>query len=145
MLGKVLLQHVPLLKGLKAKVYNGKETLFWRDKWPGDSSLLGSALTNISLSESYKCVKDNWNHGSGWYWSALHGLLPHQDLRLLNTTSIRADDNERDATCWELSSNEKFSLSLDYEALMSLATSVVDATWSRIWKLHIPQKMRQFI
>ena len=145
MLGKVLLQHVPLLKGLKAKVYNGKETLFWRDKWPGDSSLLGSALTNISLSESYKCVKDNWNHGSGWRWSALHGLLPHQDLRRLNTTSIRADDNERDATCWELSSNGKFSLSLDYEALMSLATSVVDATWSRIWKLHIPQKMRQFI
>ena len=28
---------------------------------------------------------------------------------------------------------------------MPQATTVVDATWSRIWKLHIPQKMRQFI
>ena len=90
----------PLInKGLKAKVYNGKETLFWRDKWLRDSPLLGSPLTNISLSEPYKCVKDYWNHGSDWRWNVLHGLLPHQYLRRLNTTSIRVDDNEREATC----------------------------------------------
>ena len=130
---------------LKAKVYNGKETLFWRNKWLRDSPLLGSALTNISLLESYKFVKDYWNHGSGWRWNVLHCLLPHQDLRQLNTTGIRADDNEREATCWGLSNNRKFPLSSTYEVLMPPATTVVDATWSKIWKLHIPQKMRQFI
>ena len=136
----------PLInKGLKAKVYNEKETLFWRDKWLGDSPLLGFALTNISLPRSYKCVKDYWNHGLGWGWNVLHSLLPHQDLRRLDTTSIRADDNERDTTCWGLSNSGKFSLSSAYQALMPSATAVIEATWSRIWKLHIPQKMQQFI
>ena len=79
----------PLInKGLKAKVYNRKETLFWGDKWLGDSPLLGFALTNISFPESYKCVKDYWNHELGWGWNVLHSLLPYQDLRRLDMTSI---------------------------------------------------------
>ena len=84
----------PLInKCLKAKVYNGKETLLWRYKWLGDSPLSDSTLTSISLPESYKWVKDYWNHGLGWLWNVFHGLLPHQDLRKLTTTSILVDDN----------------------------------------------------
>ena len=44
-------------QGLKSKVYNGKNTLFWRDIWLEDSPLLDSTLKDISLEQSYKTVE----------------------------------------------------------------------------------------
>ena len=44
-------------KGMKSKVYNGKNTLFWRDIWLEDSPLLNFTLKDISLEESYKTVE----------------------------------------------------------------------------------------
>ena len=53
-------------KGMKSKVYNGKNTLFWRDIWLEDSLLLDLALKDISLEESYKTVEMYWRGQGGW-------------------------------------------------------------------------------
>ena len=44
-------------KCMKSKVYNGKNTLFWRDIWLEDSLLLDLTLKDISVADSYKTVE----------------------------------------------------------------------------------------
>ena len=44
-------------KGMKSKVYNGKNTLFWRDIWLEDYTLFDLTLKDISLEESYKTIE----------------------------------------------------------------------------------------
>ena len=47
--------------------------------------------------------------------------------------------------CWGLTSNGKFSISSDYDTLMSPSSDDPDSTRSLIWKLSIPFKIRHFL
>ena len=53
-------------KCMKSKVYNGKNTLFWRDIWLEDSPLLDLTLKDIGLEKSYKTVEMHWSGQRGW-------------------------------------------------------------------------------
>ena len=49
-----------LCKGIKVNIYNGRETLFWRDTWLGNTPLISVALREISMVGSFKGVSDYW-------------------------------------------------------------------------------------
>ena len=134
-----------LKKGIQTRVYNGKDTLFWRDRWVGNSPLLNTAISNPSLPDSYRCVEDYWKPGLGWMWNSLHGFLPSHTLRRLSTMLIRSDDEGKDSMCWGLTSNGKFSISSAYDALMPPSLDDPDSTWNLIWKLYIPPKIHHFL
>ena len=55
-----------LSTGLRRKVYNGEDTLFWRDTWLGEGPLINMALHPLPLDESFKTVKDYWTSNSNW-------------------------------------------------------------------------------
>ena len=42
-----------LAKGVRRKIYNGADTLFWKDIWLGNEPLQQKALVDFSLVESY--------------------------------------------------------------------------------------------
>ena len=77
--GSVVAKSI-IKKGMKSKVYNGKNTLFYRDKWLENSLLLDSTLKDIILEESYKTVEMYWSGQGGWVWEALQGKPPPQIL-----------------------------------------------------------------
>ena len=43
---------------VRKNVYNGANTLFWRDSWLGDKPLLHMTTTDLSMAESYKTMKE---------------------------------------------------------------------------------------
>ena len=52
-------------KKIKVNAYNGKYTMFWRDKWLEDRPLLDDTLWDIPESESYKTIQDYWEVARG--------------------------------------------------------------------------------
>ena len=43
---------------LRAKVYNGVNTLFWREGWIGNAQIIEQTPTTLPLAESFRTVKD---------------------------------------------------------------------------------------
>ena len=54
-------------KGMKSKVYNGMNTLFWRDIWLEDFPLHDLTRKDISLEESYKTMEMYWSCSTSNY------------------------------------------------------------------------------
>ena len=59
--GIVVAAHI-ISTGLRNKVYNGEDTLFWRDTWLCETPLLNLALQPLSSAESYKKVEKIIGH-----------------------------------------------------------------------------------
>ena len=72
-------------------------TLFWKDVWFGDQTLLNFALVVISSVESFKIVRDYWHPLSGRDWAKLDTLLPSHITHRLATTMLNSDANIEDA------------------------------------------------
>ena len=83
-------------KGMKSKVYNGKNTLFWRLE---DSPLLDLTLKDISLEECYKTVDMYRSEQGGWVWEALQGKVPPQILLKMGTMMVRSNSSGEDGFC----------------------------------------------
>ena len=94
-----------LLKGTRRRIYNGLDTLFWRDTWLGDTPLLNVALRTISLVDSYKTVHEYWTPSEGWRWNLITGLLPPHIEDRLKAVLVRQDADNKDGTCWGLTSH----------------------------------------
>ena len=93
-----------LLKmGLTSRIFNGKDTLFWRDKWLGDLPLLN----------------DYWMPQVGWRWSSLRRMLPSKLLSKISNVILRQDDEGKDDICWGLTSSSCFSIHSAYESLLN--------------------------
>ena len=109
-----------LLKlGLTTRIFNGKDTMFWRDKWLADLPLLNHALKTPSLLESYRTVNDYWMPRVRWRWNSLRGMLPSEMLRKISNVILRQDGEGKDDICWGLTSSGRFSIFLAYESLLN--------------------------
>ena len=54
-----------LQKGMKSRVYNGRDTLFGQDKWLEDIPLINLATKEVSVEDSVKTVEAYWHNISG--------------------------------------------------------------------------------
>ena len=71
-------------KGIRSRILNGKNTLFWRDIWVGHLPLIDLALKDLRLVDSFKTVSHFRNDASGWK-IPLDGMLPPYILDKLGT------------------------------------------------------------
>ena len=76
---------------------------------------------------------------------ALDGMLPPHILDKLGTILVRPNEERHDGTCWGLSNDGKFSLKSAYNMLTTQMNTSVDSTWSLIWKLKVPPKIKMFV
>ena len=60
-----------IIKGIRSRILNGKNTLFWRDIWVGDLPLIDLALKDLRLVNSFKIISHFWNDATGWKMSML--------------------------------------------------------------------------
>ena len=134
-----------LRKGNRKRVHDGRDTLFWRDTWSGDSPLLNLAMKPVPMADSYKCVSAYWSSGEGWNWSSLAGLLPNQIEDLLHVVLLRQCLEGRDNICWGFTNDGRFTIKSAYLATLTCNCSHPSIEWKRIWKLQDPLRIRTFL
>ena len=85
-------------KGIRSRILNGKNTLFWRDILVGNLPLIYLALKDLRLVDSFKTVIHFWNDATGWK-IPLDGMLPPYILDKLGTILVRPNEEGHDETC----------------------------------------------
>ena len=99
----------------------------------------------IPLVESYETVKDYWSPLGSWNWSMLHGLVAPQTENQLAVVFNRQDNQTRDGICWGHSIDGLFIVKSAYILVNHSNERHKTGVWKQIWRLHVPQKIRNFI
>ncbi|CAL8132777.1 unnamed protein product [Prunus armeniaca] len=110
-----------VLNGLKWRVGNGDNILFWKDNWAGCGPLENFATISLSDDLLEWTVSDFLTE-QGWNTNWLLGCLPLDVL----------------------TSNGEFSVKTAYLSLFTEETNH-SRNWDTIWKLHVPPKIKTFV
>jgi zinc-binding in reverse transcriptase len=125
---------------------NGKDTMFWQDRWIGECALMSHfhhlfQLCQLSNIFVYEVVR---SRGLALSLSrTLTGVLLVELNALYNMVSTIYISAESDQMCWRLAPNGKFSTHKVYQWLMF--RSITDISADLWWNLPIPLKIKVFM
>lgn len=133
-----------LERGIRKHPRNGRRTMFWTDKWietyplarAVDGSLLGNHID--------RTVADYSEHGRGWKWEELLDKVPDDVVGKLRLFIVSEKEEDTDDIYWSWESSGMFSVSSAYHSANGDNVSVQDASWERIWKFKVPNRMKAF-
>lgn len=128
---------------IRFTVNNGRDTRFWMDSWIQDKPLqdtLGNQ--NLHVTSNAK-VNDLWDINRGWKWEELPNIP--ENIRQRLEVKIVADGEVGDEISWASTASGIFSINSAYNLIKGQETNMQEQTWSKIWKLKIPSKMKTFL
>jgi len=117
---------------------------FWFCPW---SSLgyIGLMVPYIDIHDLHLSVNDVLS-SSGPHFQVLYSHLPPQASNFINNMNIRSNPSLEDAFIWALNKNGVYTTKSGYAWLLSHTSTVINvqhsATWSWIWKLKLPEKLK---
>lgn len=130
-----------LRKGVRWKIRNGTETLFWRDCWVREVPLLSLVISQPPTDLLDCTVREFWQEDHGWDFTCLREWLPAailQDLRGIHLTA--AESSETDVCLWSPGINGRFSLSSAKLLIRHPQVSTPSSIWRRLWKFKGPAR-----
>ena len=134
-----------LTKGVRGKITNGGNMMFWRDIWLMGMSLLEVATKEIPPVNFYKLVRDYWFAVQGWDWDTLQDLLPHHILDVLAPVLLIDTEENEEGFLWEPTPTGSFTVKSAYSLAVGNGELSQFAWWSRIWKTKVPQRLKALV
>ncbi|CAL2241387.1 unnamed protein product [Prunus armeniaca] len=132
-----------VLNGLKWRVSNGDNILFWKDNWAGCGPL--ENFFTISLSDDLlEWTVSDFLTEQGWNTNWLLGCLPLDVVQKIHCIHAGFNHTEVDSCIWQLTSNGEFSVKTTYRSLFTEETNHT-WNWDTIWKPHVPSKIKTFV
>jgi ribonuclease HI len=138
-----------LSKGLVRRIGDGNTTRIWQDRWlPGHFN--GKPITT-PVRPQVDLVSDLLTPSGRWNAELIKQLFFDVDAQAILSMPVRGMGN--DSWAWELERHGMYSVRSAYHCLFkeqwqqqdtAQASSSGDITWSRIWKLCVPPKVRVF-
>ncbi|CAL2228907.1 unnamed protein product [Prunus armeniaca] len=135
--------HTLSMAGLKWRVGNGDNILFWKDNWAGCGPLENFATISLSDDLLEWTVSDFLTE-QGWNTNWLQGCLPLDVVQKNHCIHAGLNHTEVDSCIWQLTSNGEFSVKTTYLPLFTEETNHT-WNWDTIWKLHVPPKIKTFV
>ncbi|KAK8500333.1 hypothetical protein V6N12_068820 [Hibiscus sabdariffa] len=89
-------------------------------------------------------VRDMVDEGGNWDWHRLLQLVPKESLEHIASIHPPYDSLGEDRPQWRWEPNRQFSSQSAYMFLNTVMTVGQRDIWKRIWKLHVPQRVRVF-
>ncbi|KAK3229436.1 hypothetical protein Dsin_001317 [Dipteronia sinensis] len=131
-------------KGLKWRVGNGSQILFWTDVWISEfGSLKCQATVPLSVDQLLKKVSD-YIYDEEWNIHKLKSILPwHIVLRIISI-HICWRKSELDKAIWGLSKSGDFSVKSAYDFHYKFC-GISSWQWNFIWKLRLPPRVLSFL
>ncbi|KAK3193441.1 hypothetical protein Dsin_024751 [Dipteronia sinensis] len=131
-------------KGLKWRVGDGCQIMFWIDDWVPEIGILQShALSTLSADQLSEKVS-NFMTNEDWDIQKLSSVLPWNIVhRIMNIHAGRRQSGH-DKVIWGLSNNGDFSVKSAYDTHYMIDASF-SWKWNFLWKLQIPLRVQSFL
>ncbi|GLT87533.1 hypothetical protein SLE2022_056120 [Rubroshorea leprosula] len=134
------------------KIDEGKDMLFWHEKWVGDKPLKEKFNRLFSLSrEKDACIADmgQWNNGEWmWTWRWTRNLFVWEINLLQELCSmlegIKLTQGEDDNWIWKHNSKGRYTVKSAYNIINQNQESRQDAQYKLIWDNKLPLKISAF-
>ena len=133
--------------GFRKKVGNGREVLFWTDRWLGEYPLsdlypqLFSVATDIGISVAL--VLDSRNINLVFRRQLTGGLRDEWYSLVSQMRVVHLDIDETDTLSWRWNTNGRFTVNSFYSWLEY--GGIQNVTFNTIWKAKIPFKIKIFL
>ncbi|GAU42452.1 hypothetical protein TSUD_235210 [Trifolium subterraneum] len=116
---------------------------FWFTPW----TALGSLVPYVDIHDLRPSVKDVISTGNP-HTQCLYTHLPSLVSDVINNTNFKFNDSIKDAFIWTNNKNDIYTTKSGYSWLFSLRDPVTNHnpshSWSWIWKLQLPEKIKFF-
>ncbi|VFQ81409.1 unnamed protein product [Cuscuta campestris] len=123
------------------KINSGTETKFWLDTWVGEEPLINFIQDVGALRNMHAAVADMWDDMSGWKWDHLPNL-PANIVSYLHLLVLDRCSSRRDEVYWKHKPSGKFSVASAYNMIKGVNSNLQEKSWSMIWKLKVPSKIK---
>ncbi|CAN1761174.1 Putative ribonuclease H protein At1g65750 [Linum perenne] len=131
-------------KGIHWSIRNGRNTLFWTDRWIDSGAVLIDHAINLQEVDSSLSVSDFCTNNC-WDLQKLRSVLPEAFvLQVYGMTPPRADGGT-DCRSWGLEGDGVFSVKSAYCMLREIEGGDSGSNWSKIWRWEGPNKIRHFM
>ncbi|CAL1392202.1 unnamed protein product [Linum trigynum] len=134
-----------LKKGFAINIKDGKQTYFWLDPWLMQVPLIEHASAELTEEMKQRRVAELWEHDRGWRLEEFQHLLPPQIVDKIRAILIDPLAVGGDKIIWNLTSNGHFSVNSAFKAEQSSQSLQNDPIWKKIWRLHVPERVRVFV
>ncbi|CAN1746300.1 Putative ribonuclease H protein At1g65750 [Linum perenne] len=130
--------------GIHWNIGNGRNTLFWTDRWIDSGAVLIDHAINIQEVDSSLSVSDFCNNNC-WDLQKLRSVLPEAFVLQVYGMSPPRADGGTDCRAWGLEGDGVFSVKSAYGMLREIKGGDNGNNWSKIWKWEGPNKIRHFM
>ena len=140
----IMMQRDIIRKGIRWKIGNGHNILFWLDNWLTHTNLL--ELTSRAPAEVDLTVRlSHFIRPNGlWDWPKLQALLPSHILTQIKGIPLPATPT-LDTPVWGLTSHGDFTVKSATWLAHNIATPAQCWPFKLIWKLDLPPKLLIFL
>lgn len=127
--------------GLSHKVNRGHETKFWLDTWVEEKPLIDFIQDMGECHNMHVSVADMWDETSGWKWNNLPNL-PANIISRLHSMVLGTQSRMPDEVYWNQEPSGNFSITSAYNMIRGFNLQLQDNSWTIIWKLKVPNKVK---
>jgi ribonuclease HI len=141
-----------VLCGLKSMLQNncswivgdGRDIEAWNHVWIEENLVLMQQFT-IPQELHGARVCDLVDENGCWNWNLMRDWMPLDVQRKIAAIMPPHIDNGSDILAGAGGRCADFSVSYMYDKLREYSMYEVDPVWSKIWKLHVPERVRSFV
>ncbi|PHT33832.1 hypothetical protein CQW23_25632 [Capsicum baccatum] len=136
-------------QGLKWHLATGSFINFFHDPWIGPKILIRNLIHGPLLRHEYTLPLAHFRQQGNWNFSSLSFNLPQSIISLIHNIHFSVYNRSHDRISWGLTSSGKFTVKSCFMELLAnteqKASAGTSTNLSWIWKLHLPQKINQFL
>ncbi|GAU25827.1 hypothetical protein TSUD_30910 [Trifolium subterraneum] len=134
-----------LKEGFSWRADSGSSS-FWFTPWTA-LGRLGSLVPYVDIHDLQLSVKDVLSIGNP-HTQSLYTQLPPLASDIVNNANFKFNDSIEDAFIWTNNKNDTYTTKSGYNWLLSLRDLVINHnpshSWSWIWKIQLPEKIKFF-
>jgi ribonuclease HI len=125
-------------------VGNGKEIDAWAEAWIDDGFCVNDHINVPQHLLSLK-VSDLVDSEGKWNWSLFQNWMPKVLMDKIAAILPPNEEHGRDERYMVGNNNKDFSIATAYNKLCDFRDNDSSSLWSKIWKLHVPERVRSFM